>query len=145
MFGRGIYAVGGDEASAQRAGFPVGRIKFFVYCIAGAFAGLTGIAYFSMTQFCSPNNLVGSEMNVIAAVVLGGTSMVGGKGTLLGAMLGVALLTIMQNSLIMIGVSSYWMSVVTGGVIIVGTAITSYRDNPRRVRLGRSKKGSVIA
>ena len=145
MFGRGIYAVGGDETSAQRAGFPVKKIKFLVYCIAGAFAGVTGVAYFSMTQFCSPNNIVGSEMNVIAAVVLGGTSMVGGRGTLLGAMLGIALLTIMQNSLIMVGVSSYWMSVVTGAVIIIGTAITAYQTNPWRLQIGKGKSGGVSA
>ena len=143
MFGRGIYAVGGDETSAQRAGFPVARIKFLVYCIAGAFAGITGVAYFCMTQFCSPNNIVGTEMNVIAAVVLGGTSMSGGKGTLLGAMLGVALLTIMQNSLIMVGVSSNWNSVVTGAVIVIGTMVTSYQNSGRRLRKLRAGKGGA--
>ena len=138
MFGRSIYAIGGNEVAAKRAGFPVKRTIFLIYAIAGACAGIAGIAYMSTALFCSPTNLVGSELTVIAAVVLGGTSLRGGKGTLLGAMLGVALITIMQNSLIMIGVSSYWQSVVTGAVIIIGTSVTTYQQMPNK-RLFRLK------
>lgn len=142
MFGRSIYAIGGNEVAARRAGFPVKRTIFIIYAIAGACAGIAGIAYMSMALFCSPTNLVGSELTVIAAVVLGGTSMSGGKGTLLGAMLGVALITIMQNSLIMIGVSSYWQSVVTGVVIIIGTSVTSYQQmSNKKISPFRLKRG----
>lgn len=127
MLGRGIFAIGGDETSAQRAGFNVLGIKMFIYCFVGAVAGITGIARASMMQNCHPTNLNGMEMTVIAAVVLGGTRVTGGLGTITGAMLGVALMTIMSNSLILIGVPTYWQKVFTGAIIIIGTGVSAYQ------------------
>lgn len=129
MLGRGIFAIGGDEASAQRAGFKVIRTKLFIYGFVGLAAGIGGIARACMMQNCHPTNLVGMEMTVIAAVVLGGARVTGGIGTLTGAMLGVALMTVMSNSLILIGVSTYWQRVVTGAIIIIGTGISAYQAN----------------
>jgi simple sugar transport system permease protein len=138
MVGRGIYAVGGDEASARRAGFNVVGVKVFIYCFVGAIAGIAGIARASMMQGCRPIDLLGTELTVIAAVVLGGTRVTGGLGTLTGTMLGVALMTIMANSLILIGVSTYWTSIFTGTIIVVGSGVTALQVN-------RSQRGLASA
>ncbi len=134
MLGRGIFALGGDEVSAQRAGFNVFGTKLFIYCFVGAVAGVAGIARACMMQNCHPTNLNGMEMTVIAAVVLGGTRVSGGLGSLTGAMLGVALMTIMANSLILIGVPTYWQRVFTGAIIIIGTGVSAYQVGASRRR-----------
>lgn len=139
MLGRGIYAVGGDESSANRAGFKVTRIKFFVYCFAGVIAGVTGIIRACMMNMVHPTNMFGMEMTVIAAIVLGGTSLTGGTGTLTGTILGIFLLTMVQNSLIMLGVPAYWQDFVTGLLIIIGTAVSS----TQLLRNQRQKKNSL--
>lgn len=125
MLGRGIYAVGGDENSAHRAGFKVVGIKSFVYIFSGIIAGIGGIVRACMMNMVHPTNLFGMEMTVIAGVVLGGTAVTGGTGTLTGTVLGMLLLTIVDNSLILLGIPSYWQSFVTGVLIIVGTAVSS--------------------
>jgi simple sugar transport system permease protein len=135
MLGRGIFAIGGDEISAQRAGFNIFGIKMFIYGFVGLAAGIAGIARASMIQNCHPTNLNGMEMTVIAAVVLGGARVTGGKGGLLGAMLGIALMTVMSNSLILIGIPTYWQRVFTGAIIIIGTGVSAYqagRDGYRK-------------
>jgi simple sugar transport system permease protein len=138
MIGRGIYAIGGDEASARRAGFNVVAVKLFIYCFVGAIAGVAGIARASMMQGCRPIDLIGTELTVIAAVVLGGTRVTGGFGTLTGTILGVVLMTIMANSLILIGVSTYWSSIFTGAVIVVGSGVTA-------LQVSKSLQGSASA
>jgi len=137
MLGRGIYAVGGDEVSAERSGFNVFAIHFFVYCFVGLLAGITGIARASMMLNANPTNMLGMEMMAIAAVVLGGARVTGGTGSLTGTMLGVALITIMSNSLILLGIPTYWQRVFTGAIIIIGTGVSAYR-------LLRSKKRLAI-
>jgi simple sugar transport system permease protein len=132
MLGRGIFAIGGDEVSAQRAGFNVFGIKMFIYGFVGAVAGIGGIARASMMKNCHPTNLNGMEMTVIAAVVLGGARVTGGIGTLPGAILGVALVTVMSNSLILIGIPTYWQKVFTGAIIIIGTGVSAYQAQARR-------------
>lgn len=87
MLGRGIYAIGGDEKAAQRAGFNVFGITMFIYCFSGCVAGLVGVLRATMLLAVHPNNLEGMEMTVIAACVLGGVRITGGKGTVLGAIL----------------------------------------------------------
>ncbi|MEG0256803.1 MAG: ABC transporter permease [Christensenella sp.] len=144
MLGRGIYAIGGDESSANRAGFKVTRVKFFVYCFAGAIAGITGIIRACMMNMVHPTNMFGMEMTVIAAIVLGGTSIAGGTGSLTGTILGIFLLTMVQNSLIMLGVPAYWQDFVTGMLIIVGTAVSSIQllRNQRQKKPSLAKAGS---
>jgi simple sugar transport system permease protein len=125
MLGRGIYAIGGDEAAAERAGFNVRAIKMLLYCFVGVLAGITGISRISMMAYADPSTMLGMELTVIAAVVLGGTRVTGGLGTLTGTMLGIALMTILANSLILIGIPTYWSRAFTGLVIIVGTGVTA--------------------
>ncbi len=125
MVGRGIYAIGGDEAAAERAGFNVRAIKMFLYSFVGMLAGITGVARISMMAYADPSTMLGMELTVIAAVVLGGTRVTGGVGTLTGTVLGIALMTILANSLILIGIPTYWSRAFTGMVIIIGTGVTA--------------------
>jgi len=145
MLGRGIFAIGGDEVSAQRAGFDVFGTKLFIYSLVGVMAGIAGIARASMMQNCHPTNLNGMELTVIAAVVLGGTRVSGGLGTLTGAMLGVALMTIMSNSLILIGVPTYWQKVFTGAIIIIGTGVSAWQVNASQRHLATRRPAALVA
>ncbi|MEE1086190.1 MAG: ABC transporter permease [Schaedlerella sp.] len=135
MLGRGIYALGGDMIAAKRAGFNVFRTTLFIYAFSGMLAGIIGVVRACMLQAVHPNNLNGVEMDVIAACVLGGVSLTGGKGTILQACLGTALLTIVSNSLILLGIDTHWQNVVTGIIIIVGTAVTAIQNKKNEKKL----------
>lgn len=128
MLGRSIYALGGDPVSAERAGFNIPLIQTFVYCVAGALAGFAGILHNSLIWLSNPRDLMGFELDVIAAVVLGGASIFGGRGTVLGTVFGVFMLVLVKNSLIIMKVDTTWQRVVVGVIIIAATAITAYRD-----------------
>lgn len=135
MLGRGIYAIGGDEIAASRAGFNVFQIKMFIYCFSGLMAGMIGVLRATMLLAVHPNNLEGMEMTVIAACVLGGVKITGGKGTVLGAVLGMVLLTIISNSLILLGISTQWQKVFTGAIIIIGTGISVIKRKNKKTIL----------
>ncbi len=128
MLGRGVYALGNDKESAKRAGFNVKVIIFTVFCAAGAIAGFAGLLHSSMIWLANPRDFVGMDLEVIAAVVIGGTSIFGGKGSVIGTMLGVFMLVIIKNSLIIMKVETTWQKVVIGLIIIIATAITAWRD-----------------
>ena len=135
MFGRGLYGIGGSEISAHRAGFGVRNTKFIMYVMVGMIASLAGVMRVCMMQQAHPTNMLGMEMNIIAGVVLGGTAITGGRGTLLGCMLGTLLIVIVENSLILIGVPTSWKSVFTGLLIIIGTGVSAYQvSRMNRVR-----------
>ena len=128
MIGRSVYALGGDAEAAKRVGFDVRRTTFFVYCLAGALAGFAGILHGSMIWLANPRDFVGLELDVIAAVVLGGASIFGGKGSVPGTLLGVFMLVMVNSSLIIMHVDTTWQRVVVGAIVIVATAATSWRD-----------------
>lgn len=136
MLGRSIYAIGGSVESARRIGINVKWIQFFVYVYVGALAGLAGIIYGSVGRMADPFSLVGLELSVIAAVVLGGARLIGGYGTLTGTLLGVALIVIVQNSLIVIGIPTTWQSVTIGLLILLGTGVPAYRAKRAAARAG---------
>ena len=125
MFGRGILAIGGDEAAAARAGFSVAGTKFWLYVIVGIIAAMAGMVRTCSMGQMHPTNLLGMEMMVIAAVVLGGTAITGGKGSLTGVMLGTLLIVIVQNSMILTGIPTIWQNFALGLLIIVGTGISA--------------------
>ncbi|WP_069998977.1 ABC transporter permease [Cellulosilyticum sp. I15G10I2] len=127
MLGRGIYAIGGDKNAARIAGFNVTKIQFIVYMTVGCLAGIGGITYMILMRQASPQVLMGSEMMVIAAVVIGGTRITGGHGSVLGTILGVGLITLVRNNLIMLGVPTHFQTLVVGLIIVIGTSITSLR------------------
>ena len=125
MFGRGIYAIGGNAVSAHRAGFNVKRTRFIMLVFVGMISALAGMCRICMMQQMHPTNMLGMEMNIIAGVVLGGTSIAGGSGTLFGCMLGTALIVAVENSMILIGIPTVWKDVFVGALIVVGTGISA--------------------
>ncbi len=127
MLGRGIYALGGDRVSAERAGFSVKGITIFVYGFIGFASGIAGICHTIQARTSVPTDLMGSELIIIAAAVLGGTHITGGRGTVLGSALGLALITIARNSLIMLGIPSEAQKAVVGLIIVAGTGVSSYQ------------------
>ena len=132
--GRQIYALGGNREAAQRLGFHVFRITLLVYGYLGFVAGVASIVQAQLAQSVTPTVLVGKELDVLAAVVLGGASLNGGVGTVFGAILGVALLAILQNGLVLIGVSSYWNQWFVGLTILVAVSTTAWSERRRRAR-----------
>ena len=128
MLGRGIYALGGDRVAAQRAGFNVRRIEFFAFAFVGLISGIAGMIHTTLMRNSFPYDLSGKEMLVIAAVVLGGTRITGGYGTVTGTILGVLLVTIVNNNLILLGIPSEWQTFVTGLLILIGTGVTAYQS-----------------
>lgn len=127
MLGRQIFAIGGSVESARRIGINVAGVQFFVYVYVGALAGLAGIIHSSMARVANPFDLVGLELSVIAAVVLGGARLAGGYGTLTGTVLGVALIVMVRNSLIVLGIPSTWQSVAIGVLILIGTGLPAWQ------------------
>lgn len=127
MVGRGIYALGGAPEAAERTGFDTRGIMFFIYGFVGFLSGIGGMTYGVFSRQANPFDLVGTELDVIAAVVLGGTTITGGRGTVIGTLLGVLLVTVLKNSLILVGIPSAWQKVVIGIVLIIGTGIPAYR------------------
>ncbi|MBF5096029.1 ABC transporter permease [Azospirillum sp. INR13] len=131
MIGRSAYALGGDPEAARRAGFDLRKTIFFIYCVAGALAGFAGLLHSGMIWLANPRDFVGLELDVIAAVVLGGASIFGGRGSVLGTMLGVFMLVMVKNSLIIMRVDTTWQLVVVGSIVIVATALSAWRDRRR--------------
>ncbi|MFS2220892.1 ABC transporter permease [Pantoea sp. B65] len=125
--GRQLYAVGGDQESARRIGIRVGLIHIFAYGYLGALAAIGGMVQVYRMGEVVPNALVGGELDVLAATVLGGASLMGGKGTVTGTLMGVFLIAILKNGLNLIGVSDYFMNIVIGGVIMLAITITHYK------------------
>lgn len=123
MLGRSIYAIGGDREAAERVGFNIRRTQFFIYAFVGLVAGITGLVFSALSREADPFSIVGTELDVIAAVVLGGASIMGGRGTVIGTLLGVLLITLISSSLVLLGISSDWQRFVVGLMIIIGTSI----------------------
>lgn len=134
MLGRGLYAMGGNLASAQRAGFNIFFLQMFVYAFMGLMAGIAGLVQVLLVQTMAPNSMVGKELDVLAAAVLGGASLFGGVGTISGTLLGVALIAIMSNGLTMMRVPSFWYNVFIGLIIIISVSASAYRRRKRERR-----------
>lgn len=140
ILGRGIYAIGGNENAAYNAGYKVKRTKFLLYVFAGMIAGVAGIIRVCMMQQCHPTNMLGMEMNIIAGVVLGGTAIVGGKGSLTGCFLGTLLIVLVENSMILIGVPVIWKAVFVGALIVLGTVVSAYQSTRAGMKQSRKRK-----
>jgi erythritol transport system permease protein len=121
--GRHIYAVGGNERGAALSGVKVTSVKLFVYMFSGFCAGLVGIIIASQLQAAHPATGETFELNAIAAAVLGGTSMSGGRGRIFGTIIGAFVIGILSDGLIMMGVSSFWQTVIKGVVIVLAVVI----------------------
>ncbi|MBD8163662.1 ABC transporter permease [Erwinia persicina] len=132
--GRQIYAMGGSRESASRLGINLRSLHLAVYGYMGVLAGVAAVVQAQTTQSVAPNSLVGYELTVLAAVVLGGTSMSGGRGTLTGTLLGVLLLAFLQNGLTLLAVSSYWHMVFSGIIILVSVSATAWNEKHQRAK-----------
>ncbi len=128
-FGRHVYAVGGNERAAQLSGVRVKSVRFMVYVMSGALAALSGLIVTSQLVAAHPASGESYELNAIAAAVLGGTSLMGGRGTIGGTIIGAFVIGILADGLVMVGVSDFWQQVIKGLVIIVAVAIDQLQIN----------------
>ena len=118
-FGRQVYAVGGNERAAELSGVRVKRVKLLVYVISGLCAALAGLIIAAQLVAAHPATGSTFELNAIAAVVLGGTSLMGGRGTIGGAILGAFVIGVLADGLVLLGVSEFWQIVIKGIVIVL--------------------------
>ncbi|WP_407690296.1 ABC transporter permease [Rouxiella silvae] len=131
LFGRYIYAVGGNPKSAHTSGINVIRIKVLVYTLCGALAGIAGLILTARTGSAQTNAGAGYELDAIAAVVIGGTSMAGGVGTMVGTFFGVLIIGVMNNGLDLLGVQSYYQQIIKGALIVVAVLLDPSRKQQR--------------
>jgi ribose/xylose/arabinose/galactoside ABC-type transport system permease subunit len=126
-FGRNLFAIGGGEQAALYSGVPVRRNKVVVYAVSGVLSALAGIILVGRSGFIQPQSGMGYEMSAIAAVVIGGTSISGGSGSVLGTFFGSILLGLILAGLTMLAVNPYWIGLITGALIILAIALDSLR------------------
>jgi ribose/xylose/arabinose/galactoside ABC-type transport system permease subunit len=126
-FGRNLFAIGGGEQAAVYSGVPVRRYKMIVYTISGVLSALAGMILVGKSGFIQPQAGMGYEMSAIAAVVIGGTSIFGGSGSVLGTFLGSVLTGLILAGLTMLAVNPYWVGLVTGLLIILAIALDAAR------------------
>jgi simple sugar transport system permease protein len=135
--GRSVYLIGCNKTAAERIGINIRNTTLFIYGVAGAIAAIGSIVHVSIVQTVIPNSIVGQEMQVIAAVVLGGASISGGRGSVLGTVLGVLLFAILSNSLTLLQISSYWYNVFIGTIIIGSITINALQEIRQRKHIVR--------
>ncbi|MBO0993121.1 ABC transporter permease [Bacillus sp. SD088] len=133
VFGRSVYASGGNELAAQLSGIRTKTIVTLTYVLAGVAAAIGGLLLTARLESAGPSAGTGIELTVIAAVVIGGTSLFGGQGNILGTILGVILLSLVSNAINLLGVPPAWDALVTGSVILVAAILDVYR---RKFSLG---------
>ena len=123
VFGRHIYAIGGNERASLISGIKVNKVKMMVYTLAGLLAGLAGLIVTARLDSAQPNAGASYELDSIAAVVIGGTSLSGGKGSILGTIIGALIIGVLNNGLVLLGVSPFWQQVIKGIVILAAVII----------------------
>ncbi len=121
-FGRSVYAVGGNMQGAYLAGIKIPRVQFLVFLVSGLLTGLAATVYTARFGLVQINTGMGYELNVIAAVVIGGTSIMGGSGSIQGAILGAIFMGVVSNALVLLRISAFWQGVVVG-ILILGAVI----------------------
>ncbi len=126
-FGRHVFAVGSNENTATLCGVNVARTKLFVYMIGGALAGLSAVMNMAKSSQGDPTTAMGLELDIIAAVVIGGASLSGGEGTVLGALIGALLMTTIRTGCVLNGIPTPWTEVITGVIIVVAVIIDRLR------------------
>ncbi len=128
VFGRHIFALGSNEATARLCGLPVTRLKIAIYGLAGLFFGLAGLLQMTRLRQGDPTVAVGVELDVIAAVVIGGASLSGGTGTVLGSLIGALIMSVLRNGSQQMGWPTYIQEIIIGAVIILAVAIDRFRQ-----------------
>jgi ribose transport system permease protein len=131
VLGRQIYAVGSNEQAARLSGVPVTMVKIFVYSVTGTLCALAGIMTAGLLATSATNAGVGIELSVIAAVVIGGASLQGGEGTIVGAVIGAAIIAVLRNAFILLHFPIYMQTITIGVVIILAVATDQLRHRNR--------------
>jgi len=131
MFGRSVYALGGGVEATRRLGISIKRTQAKIYMLVGGLSGLAGILYVSLQRKANPYDLTGSELDIIAAVVLGGASIMGGYGTVFGTVLGVLLISLIKGNLILLGVSGSWQRAAVGALLVIGITVQALNESKK--------------
>lgn len=142
VFGRLVYATGTNEEAVRLSGHDTRRIKVFCYVISGACAGLAALIFLLRLNVGSPTAGVGYELTAIAAVILGGTSLTGGRGSVIGTFLGAALLQVLTTGLQLLGVGDNYRLIVIGAVIVLAVVLDTYRE---RLLATLNRRSAVVA
>jgi ribose/xylose/arabinose/galactoside ABC-type transport system permease subunit len=127
-FGRHIFALGSNEQTARLCGVNVERMKLLIYMLASVFIGLAGVLQFSYLTMGDPTTAVGMELDMIAAVVIGGASLNGGQGSVLGSLVGALIMTIVSNGCTKLGLENWVQEIVTGGIVVFAVAVDQLRQ-----------------
>jgi ribose transport system permease protein len=126
-FGRHCFAIGSSEATARLCGVRVERTKTLIYALGAAFAGLAGVLQFSYLTGGDPTTAVGLELNIIASVVIGGASLAGGRGTIVGTLVGALIMTVVNNGCTKLEMANWVQEIVTGGIIVAAVTLDQFR------------------
>jgi ribose transport system permease protein len=129
VFGRRVFALGSNEAAARACGIPVDRLKVWIYGLAGLLFGLSGVMQMSRLRQGDPTVAIGTELDVIAAVVIGGWSLSGGVGTILGSMIGASIMAVLRNGSQQMGWPNYIQEIIIGAIIVVAVALDRVRSS----------------
>ena len=127
VFGRHVFAIGSNESAARLCGIRTSRVKILVYSVAGLFCGLSGVMEFSRLTVGDPTVAVGLELDIIAAVVIGGGSLSGGEGSILGTMVGVMIMSFLRNGCTMMGWPNYIQEIIIGAIIVIAVTLDRLR------------------
>jgi erythritol transport system permease protein len=140
-FGRHVYAIGGNERAARLSGIRVNRTTLFVYMISGFCAAVGGLIVASQLIASHPASGTSFELNAIAAAVLGGTSLSGGRGTIGGTLVGAFVIGVLADGMVMMGVSDFWQTVIKGVVIVLAVAIDQFQARLQTVAALQQERG----
>lgn len=132
VFGRWLYALGGNERAAELSGVPIKRVKIWVYTLSGICAAATGLIIASELTAGAPQTGQSYELNAIAAVVIGGAALSGGRGHIRGTLLGAFVIGFLGDGLVIVGVSSFWQMVIQGAVIILAVALDEAQQGSKK-------------
>jgi ribose transport system permease protein len=127
VFGRHVFAIGSNEATARLCGIRTNRAKILIYSVSGLFCGLAGVMEFSRLTVGDPTVAVGLELDIIAAVVIGGGSLSGGQGSILGTMIGVFIMAFLRNGSTMMGWPNYIQEIIIGAIIVAAVTLDQFR------------------
>lgn len=131
-YGRHIVAIGSNERAARLCGVPVARVTVMTYAVAGLLAGMAGVMEFGTLTVGDPTDSLGLELEVIAAVVIGGGSLSGGQGSIAGSLLGALLMTVIKTGCTHVGVPNWVQEILTGVIIVVAVTLDRWRQQPRQ-------------
>jgi ribose transport system permease protein len=131
VFGRQVFAVGGNEKAAALSGINTRAVKFLTYVLSGLLSAVTGILFVARFESAQADSGKGMELDAIAAAVIGGTSLMGGEGSVVGVLLGASIMVIIRNGLVVMGVSSYWQELIIGTIIVLAAILDVIRGRKR--------------